>query len=130
MAETLSTDLLTDVAVVALVVAHGTDADLDPREARVTAERLAALAHVLTGEPARVADLSMQVEAAIARYGRITVPDLEALVASVGERLGETGREAAFEALMGVAEADGVVSTMEQTVLRHVAQTWGMTPDE
>jgi uncharacterized tellurite resistance protein B-like protein len=123
-------NLLADVAVVALAVAHGMDADLDPRESRVVIERLSASAVVLTGEPVSMAELSHHVELAVARYGRLTVPELEALVAATGEALGPDRRAEAFAILVGVAEADGVVRTMEQTVLRHIATAWGVAaPD-
>jgi tellurite resistance protein len=123
-------DLLADVTVVALAVAHGMDADLDPRESRVVIQRLSASAVALTGEPVSMAELSHDVERAVARYGRLTVPEFEALVASVGGALGEEGRAAVFEILVGVAEADGVVRTMEQTLLRHIAHAWGVGPPD
>ena len=122
--------LLSDVAVVALAVAHGMVADLDPRESRVVIERLSASAVALTGEPVSMAELSHHVEQAVRRYGRLTVPELEALVAATGEALGPDRRALVFAILVGVAEADGVVRTMEQTVLRHIAQTWGVTAPE
>lgn len=126
----MSASLLADVAVVALAVAHGMDADLDPRESRVVIERLSASAVALTGEPASMAELSHHVELAVRRYGRLTVPEFEALVAETGEALGPDRRAGAFQILVGVAEADGVVRTMEQTVLRHIATAWGVTAPE
>ncbi len=121
-----STELLADVVVVALVVAHGTDADFDPRESRTIVERLGA-ARATLAEPVSMAELSQQVEAAVVRYGRLTVPAFEALVARVGEGLAPEARTRAFGLLVGVAEADGRVSTMEQTLLRHIAEAWGVT---
>lgn len=119
--------LLADVAVVALVVAHGMDADLDPRESRVAVEHLTGLSETITGSRLGMAELSTHVEDAVARYGRLTVPGFEALVESLAETLGTDGRAAAFAVLVGVAEADGVVRTMEQTVLRHIAAAWDVT---
>ena len=119
--------VLADLAVVALVVAHGTDADLDPRESRAVVERLSASAAVLAGRPVGVAELSVAVEAAVDRYRSLTVPDVDALVARLGVALGEERRDEAFAVLVAVAEADGAVSVMERTVLRHIAEAWGVT---
>ena len=119
--------LLADVAVIALVVAHGTDADLDTRESRAVVERLTDLSEMLAGRRVGVGALAQQVEVAVARYGRLTVPGFEALVADAGERLDADGRAAAFAVLVDIAEADGVVHTMEQTLLRHIAQAWAVT---
>lgn len=119
--------LLADVTVVALAIAHGMDARLNPRESRVVVERLSASAVALTGHEVGIAALSQQVESAVARYGRLTVPEFEALVASVGEALGLEQRTQAFSLLVGVAEADGVVVRMERTLLRHIAEAWGVT---
>ena len=121
-----STELLADVVVVALVVAHGTDADFDTRESREIVKRLGA-ARSAFAAPISMAELSQHVEAAVARYGRLTVPAFEALVARVGTDLPEEARAKAFGLLVGVAEADGRVSTMEQTLLRHIAEAWGVT---
>ncbi len=121
-----STELLADIVVVALVVAHGTDAAFDPRESRAIVERLGA-ARSTFAEPISMAELSQHVEAAVTRYGRLTVPAFEALVARVGEALEPEKRAKAFGLLVGVAEADGRVSTMEQTLLRHIAEAWGVT---
>ena len=119
--------LLSDLAIVALLVAHGTDADLDPRESRVAVERLSASAEALAGRSVSMAELSHEVETAIDRYRRLTVPDVDALVARVGAALGEARRADAFAMLVAVAEADGAVSVMERTVLRHIAEVWGVT---
>ena len=119
--------LLADVAVVALVVAHGMDADLDPRESRVAVENLTGLSETLTGTRLGMAELSTHVEGAVTRYGHLTVPAFEALVESLARRLDADARAAAFAVLVSVAEADGVVRTMEQTVLRHIATAWDVT---
>ncbi len=119
--------LLADVTVVALALAHGMDASLNPRESRAVVERLSASAVSLTGHEVGIAALSQHVEAAVARYGRLTVPEFEALVRSIGEALGPEQRADVFSILVGVAEADGVVVRMEQTLLRHIAEAWGVT---
>ena len=119
--------LLADVAVVAFVVAHGMDADLDPRESRVAVEHLTGLSETLTGARVGMAELSTHVESAVARYGHLTVPAFEALVENLARALDADARAAAFAVLVGVAEADGVVRTMEQTVLRHIATAWDVT---
>ncbi|HEX9950427.1 MAG TPA: TerB family tellurite resistance protein [Rubricoccaceae bacterium] len=122
-----SAQRLADLAVVALVVGEGTDADLDPRESRAVVERLCASAEALTGEPVRTVAVMDQVQAAVERYGRLTVPEFEALVTRTGEALGDAARVAAFSVLVAVAEADGAVTTMERTLLRHIAGAWNVT---
>ena len=123
----MSDSLLADVTVLAFAVAEGMDAELDPRESLAVVRRLSAASAALTGEPVSMAELSHHVEHAVARYGRLTVPELDTLVGSVGETLGAENRAAVFAILVGVAEADGAVTTMEQTFLRHIADAWGVT---
>ena len=122
-----SAEFLADVAVVALVVGEGTDADLDPRESRAVVEALCAAADAIVGEPVKMVAVMGQVQHALARYGRLTVPAFEALVARTGAALAPDARQAAFGVLVAVAEADGAVTTMEQTLLRHIAEAWGVT---
>ncbi len=118
---------LADVAVVALVVGEGTDAELDPRESLAVVEALCASAEAIVGEPVKTVAVMEQVQHALARYGRLTVADFEALVARTGGALSADARQAAFGVLVAVAEADGSVTTMEQTVLRHIAEAWSVS---
>ncbi len=120
-------EFLADVAVVALVVGEGTDAELDPRESLAVVETLCANAAAIVGEPVKTVAVMEQVQHALTRYGRLTVPAFEALVARTGDALSADARQAAFGVLVAVAEADGAVTTMEQTVLRHIAEAWGVT---
>lgn len=116
-------DVLADLALLALVVAHGTDADLDPRETRTLVEQVQALADVFGEEPSGE-DLSALVEAAVAAYGDLRVRGLDDVVERVGMRASPAGLSRLHAALVAVAEADGEVSTMERTLLRHLAHAW------
>ena len=117
---------LDDLALLTLVVAHGTDADLDPRETRVLVEQLGELASVLAPDVHSGADLSDVVERAVGAYGALRVAGLDAVVARFRDAVPPETLARAHAALVRVADADGVVHTMERTVLLHVAQAWGL----
>lgn len=118
---------LEDLALLTLVVAHGTDADLDPRETRALVHQLDLLSDAFGEDSVHSgADLSHLVEAAVAAYGRLSVVGLDEIVARLGDRLSKAERARAHAALVEVADADGVVHTMEKTFLRHIAQAWGL----
>ncbi|MDT0631175.1 TerB family tellurite resistance protein [Rubrivirga sp. S365] len=117
---------LADLAVLTLVVAHGTDADLDPRETHVLVEQLGRLSTLLDPDVHSGADLSAVVEAAVKVYGDLSVVGLDTVVARFRDAVGPPLLARAHAALVRVADADGVVHTMERTVLRHIAQAWGL----
>jgi len=118
---------LEDLALLTLVVAHGTDADLDPRETKVLVHQLDLLSDALGGDAVHSgADLSDLVEHAVEAYGSLSVVHLDDVVIRLRDGLDEALRARAHAALVRVADADGVVHTMEKTFLRHVAQAWGL----
>lgn len=117
---------LADLALLSLVVAHGTDADLDPRETRAIVEQLAELARELDDGAPSGADLSDLVEAAVEAYGTVRVRGLDAVVERVRGALAPPLRARAHAALVAVATADGVVQTTEGAFLRHLAQAWDL----
>ena len=117
---------LDDLALLTLVVAHGTDADLDPRETRVLVEQLGRLASVLDPDVHSGADLGDVVERAVEAYGALRVVGLDTVVARFRDAVSPEALARAHAALVRVADADGVVRTMERTVLLHVAQAWGL----
>ena len=117
---------LDDLALLTLVVAHGTDADLDPRETRVLVEQLGDLAPLLAPDVHSGADLSDVVEAAVAAYGALSVVGLDTVVARFRDAVAPPLLARAHAALVRVADADGRVHTMERAVLLHVAQAWGL----
>ena len=116
---------LTDLALLTLVVAHGTDADLDPRESREVVRQLEQVAAEL-GDEISGADLSDLVEAAVQGYGELSVVGLDAVVLRMRDAWSPVHLARAHAALVGVADADGVMHTMEETVLRHIGQAWGL----
>ena len=123
---------LEDLALLSLVIAHGTDADLDPRETREVVHQLDLLADTL-GDDAFLddaahsgADLSDLIERSVAAYGQLRVVGVDAVVARLRDALDAPDLARAHAALVEVADADGVVHTMEKTVLRHIAQAWGL----
>lgn len=122
-ASDFTSDDLRDLTLLALVVAHGTDAELDVREIDTLTERLFALDPGLSGDDV----ISVFKEAAQA-YTRLSVADASHLVEDLSERLAEPERRRGFALLRAVAEADEVMHPMESTVLRHVAQAWSIGP--
>lgn len=116
---------LADLALLTLVVAHGTDADLDPRETQVLVQQLDEVGEELRDAHSG-ADLSGLVEAAVAAYGELSIRDLDEVVARLRRTLDQAQIARAHAALVRVADADGVVNTMERTFLRHLAQAWGL----
>ena len=116
---------LADLALLTLVVAHGTDADLDPRETRVLVQQLDEVGEDLRDAHSG-ADLSDLVEAAVKAYGALSVRDLDEVVDRLGRALDPAQVARVHAALVRVADADGVVHTMERTFLRHLAQAWGL----
>lgn len=117
---------LADLALLALVVAHGTDADLDPRETKTLIHQVDLLSDTF-GDVRSGADLSDLLEGAVEAYGAIKVAGLDEVVGRLGAALDAEGRARAHAALVEVADADGVVHTMEKTLLRHIAQAWRLT---
>ncbi len=116
---------LADLALLALVVAHGTDADLDPRETHVLVQQIDEVGADLRDAHSG-ADLSRLVEGAVAAYGALSVRGLDDVVTRLGDALDAAQIARAHAALVRVADADGVVHTMEKTFLRHLAQAWGL----
>ena len=117
---------LADLAVLTLVVAHGTDADLDPRETRMLVQQLGELSTLLDPDVHSAADLGAVVEAAVEAYGSLSAVGLDAVVARFRDAVGPALLARSHAALVRVAAADGVVHTMERTVLLHIAQAWGL----
>ncbi len=120
-----SSSPLADLALLTLVVAHGTDGDLDPRETHELVHQLNMLssrfedAH--SGE-----DLSKLVELAVKAYGSVSVVGLDTVVIRLRDSLSSTDLARAHAALVEVADADGVFHTMEKTLLRHIAEAWDL----
>lgn len=114
---------LRDLALLALLVAHGADAELDGREIDALAERLLGLEPALSGD-----DVIRLVREAAQAYAEVPVAGTDRIVARLGATLPRAVREAAFALLRAVAEADGVMHPMESTLLRHVARAWGIGP--
>jgi uncharacterized tellurite resistance protein B-like protein len=118
-----SPDALHDLSLLALLMAHGADADLDPRELDTLAERLLGLHPSLSGD-----DVLEVFNRAARAYAEAKVTSTEGVAERLGGLLDETARRRAFALLRAVAEADGVLHVMESALLRHVAQTWEISP--
>jgi tellurite resistance protein len=118
-----SKEALRDVALLALVIAHGADADLDPREIDAIADRLLTLDDRLSGD-----DVIVVFRDAACEYADMKVVNAEVVVARLADALNHDDRRRAFAMLRAVAEADGVMHPMESAFLRHVAQAWEIGP--
>ncbi len=119
MPDPLSEDVLIDLTLLALVIAHGADADLDPREVDTLAEHLHRLAPRLSGD-----EVIRIVKRGAQAYLDTRVEGAETVVYRLAGALDADGRAQAYAALEAVAEADEVMHTMESTLLRHVAAAW------
>lgn len=119
-----SEDALIDLTLLALVIAHGADADLDPREVDTLAERLHRLAPHLSGD-----DVIRIVKEGAKVYLDTRVEGAETVVHRLAGALTPNDRERAYEALEAVAEADEEMHPMESTLLRHVAAAWRLDRD-
>ncbi len=115
----LSEDTLTDLTLLALVIAHGADADLDPREVDAIAEHLHRLAPRLSGD-----EVIAIVKRGAQAYLDSRVEGAETVVYRLLAALDPDGLDAAYAALRAVAEADETMHPMESTLLRHVAAAW------
>lgn len=119
MPASLSEDALADLTLLALVIAHGADSDLDPREVDTLADRLHVLAPDRSGD-----EVIHIVKRGVRAYLDTRVEGAETVVHRLAGMLDVEGRRRAYEALNAVAEADESVHPMETTMLRHVAAAW------
>ncbi len=117
-------DALADLTLLALVIAHGADADLDPREVDTLAERLHSLAPHLSGD-----DVIRIVKEGAKTYLDTRVEGAETVVHRLAGALGPGERAQAYDTLKAVAEADHTIHPMESTLLRHVAAAWRLKRD-
>ena len=115
---------LADLTLLALVIAHGADADLDPREVDTLSERLHSLAPQLSGD-----DVIRIVKEGAQTYLDTRVEGAETVVHRLAGALGPDDRARAYDTLRAVAEADDTVHPMESTLLRHVAAAWRLKRD-
>ena len=115
----LSEDALSDLTLLALVIAHGADADLDPREVDTLAARLHTLAPRLNHE-----EVIAIVQSGAKAYLDSRVEGAETVVYRLASALDAEARAEAYAALQAVAEADDLMHPMESTLLRHVAAAW------
>lgn len=115
-------DDLRGIALLALLLAHGADAELDPREIDAIADRLLALESSLSGD-----DVIVVFREAAKTYAlRDTLAD--DIIVELAHSLDMSARRRAFALLRAVAEADGVIHPGEFTLMRDVAEGWGIGP--
>lgn len=112
-------DVLADLTLLALVIAHGADADLDPREIDTLADRLHVLASHLSGD-----DVIEIVRQGAEVYRDSRVEGAETVVHRIAGALDPDRLARAYDALEAVAAADESLHPMESTMLRHVAAAW------
>jgi hypothetical protein len=112
-------DVLADLTLLALVIAHGADADLDPREVDTLADRLHALAPDLSGD-----DVVGIVRRGAEVYRDSRVEGAETVVHRIAGALPPEALSRAYDALEAVAAADASMHPMESMMLRHVAAAW------
>jgi len=104
------------------VIAHGADADLDPREVDVLADRLHMLAPSLSSDEV-VAIVRKGAEV----YRDSRVEGAETVVHRIAGALHPEALSQAYDALEAVAAADESMHPMESMMLRHVAAAWRLS---
>ena len=115
---------LTDFATLAFVIAHGADADLDSREVNVLTHRVESLSAALMAAPMSGAELSGVVQSATAAYNGLAIAETNTVLDRLGRSLDAQQRAEVYGAFVEIAAADGTLNTMEQTLLRHIADAW------
>jgi uncharacterized tellurite resistance protein B-like protein len=110
--------LMDDVALLALVLAHGTDGAVHADEVRVLLDSLSALKEDLPG------DAEKSLQRAAGHYEGVQIEHLEDVADRIARALAPAPLARVFAVLVAVAEADGVLHPMEATFLRHLAQAW------
>jgi hypothetical protein len=110
--------LMDDVALLALVLAHGTDGAVHGDEVRVLLTSLSSLRDDLPG------DAEKSLQRAAGQYERVPIERLEDVTDRIARALPPAPLARVFAVLVAVAEADGVLHPMEATFLRHLAQAW------
>jgi uncharacterized tellurite resistance protein B-like protein len=117
-------DHLEHLAFLYLVVAHGTDDELSPREAQVMRRRLQEWQSGLTGEQVNAVML-----AATKRYARgVDEAALTVSVDAIKNALPASQRTAALQDLIQIANADGYFLDGEEDLLNHLLSAWDIDP--
>jgi tellurite resistance protein len=122
MASSFTDDTLADLTLLALVIAHGADADLDPREVDALATELHRLAPDLSGD-----DVIGIVRRAVYDYQSTRVEGAETVVHRLAGTLSPDSLDDAYSALEAVADADEALHPMERRLLSQVAAVWGLS---
>lgn len=119
--ESASADLVEEVIFASLLVASGGEGDIDGAELRTIMNSLGRRFSDLG------ADLRLEALArAIERFTMAPVAEITTSIADLGGGLPRAGRRAILADLGAVALADGAVHPMERTLLRHIAEAWGL----
>lgn len=119
--ESASADLIEEVVFASLLVASGGEGDIDGAELQTI---MGSLAHRFgdVGSDLQLESLARAIE----RFTMAPVSDFTTSIAEFGAELPREGRRAILDDLSSVAYADGAVHPMERTLLRHIAEAWGL----
>lgn len=121
---------LLDLTVLGLIIAHGSDGELDPRETGAITDQLHAMGPSVLGFELSGEDAIDLVQEAALRYRDVKIEELDGLVRRVAFALDGPRLVQAYHALCAVAAADGVAHPMESTILRHLREAWDLpAPD-
>jgi uncharacterized tellurite resistance protein B-like protein len=122
-AEVFSQDDLRSVALLALLLAHGADEELHPREIDAIARHLLDLNQALSVEEV------MAIFRGACKIYALKGIRAEEIIAELARSLGPPARQQAYSLLQSVAEADEALLPAEFTLLSHIADAWDLEPD-
>ncbi|MDX1530334.1 MAG: TerB family tellurite resistance protein [Rhodothermales bacterium] len=119
----MNLNLVNDLALLYLHLAHGTDEDLTQEERHVAFNLLR---QWLPNQDPALLDHVIR-EATLTYLGRSDRRD--AIVERLGQRLDERLRKRVLKDLVALAQADGTIAEEERAVMQEVARTWEIDDD-
>lgn len=126
--ETASEDILRDLALIYIALAHGTDKEMNKNEADVIADRLQ-----LWQAEATDSTLQQAVGDALKAYTKGGAADnVQTAARSIRDKVPQDLREFILEDLMSIALADDKFLYEENSFIAELAELWevGSTPEE
>lgn len=119
-ADSLSWTPVHDLALIYLALTHGADAEIDPNEMSVMAEKLRQWAS--DENPDQLSDVLEEVM--LVYVGESRAQMLDTSVASVRESIPKKERVAILNDLADIASADGMIVPGEVGFIQHLAHQW------
>lgn len=120
LSESLSWSPVHDLALIYLALTHGADAEIDPNEMSVMAQKL----RQWTPEQASSKLSDVLEEVMLVYVGESRAQMLDTSVASLRQSIPKKQRIAILNDLADIASADGMIVPGEVGFIQHLAQQW------